>query len=68
MGIIGGIGLGELLIILFIILLFFGIDKLPELAKAMGKSVREFKRAMQPEEKKTRKKKKTKKSKEKLAG
>jgi len=34
-----------LLIILFIILLLFGGSKLPSLAKGLGKSVKEFKKA-----------------------
>ncbi len=42
---VGGIGGPELLIILLIILLLFGSKKLPELAKGMGKSIREFKKA-----------------------
>lgn len=35
----------ELLIIFFVILLLFGAKKLPELAKGMGKSIKEFKKA-----------------------
>jgi len=42
---IEGIGGPELLVILFIVLLLFGANKLPELAKGMGKAVREFKKA-----------------------
>ncbi|MEJ1974475.1 MAG: twin-arginine translocase TatA/TatE family subunit [Lacunisphaera sp.] len=42
---IEGIGGPELLLIMFIVLLLFGADKLPELAKGMGKAVREFKKA-----------------------
>lgn len=42
---IDGIGGPELLVIMFIILLLFGSDKLPQLAKGMGKSIREFKKA-----------------------
>lgn len=42
---IEGIGGPELLLIMFIILLLFGADKLPELARGLGKSVREFKKA-----------------------
>ena len=38
-------GGGELLIILFIILLLFGGSKLPALAKGLGQSVKEFKKA-----------------------
>jgi sec-independent protein translocase protein TatA len=44
---IQGIGGPELLIILVIILLLFGAKKLPELAKGLGKSMKEFKKATQ---------------------
>lgn len=40
-----GIGTTELIIIMFIILLIFGAKKLPELAKGLGKGIREFKKA-----------------------
>jgi sec-independent protein translocase protein TatA len=36
---------GELLIVLFIILLLFGGSKLPSLARGLGQSVKEFKKA-----------------------
>ena len=39
-----GLGPQELIIILVIILVLFGGNKLPELAKSLGKGVREFKR------------------------
>ncbi len=39
------IGLPELLIILAIALVVFGPNKLPELAKAFGRAIREFKKA-----------------------
>jgi TatA/E family protein of Tat protein translocase len=41
----GPIGWQELLIILFIVLLFFGPRRLPEMAEALGKSVQKFKKA-----------------------
>lgn len=44
---IQGIGGPELLIILVIILLLFGAKRLPELAKGLGKSMKEFKKATQ---------------------
>lgn len=36
---------GDLLLILFIVLLLFGSKKLPELARGMGSAVREFNKA-----------------------
>ena len=40
------VGGGELLVILFVILIFFGPKKMPELGKNLGKGIREFKNAM----------------------
>lgn len=40
-----GIGTQELLIIFLIILLLFGASRIPEIAKAMGKGIRDFKKA-----------------------
>jgi TatA/E family protein of Tat protein translocase len=42
---IEGIGGPELMMIMFVVLLLFGANKLPELARGMGKSIREFKKA-----------------------
>lgn len=42
----GTLGMGELLIILFIVLLIFGANKLPKLAKGLGSSVKNFKEGM----------------------
>lgn len=41
----GGLGPTELIIILFIILLLFGARKIPDLARGLGRGVREFKDA-----------------------
>lgn len=38
-------GMGELLIILLIALVLFGASKLPEIGKALGKGIKEFKKA-----------------------
>ncbi len=56
---IGPIGWQELIIILFIILLLFGPKKLPDMAKAIGESLKEFRKTAQArdeEEKKEEKK------------
>ena len=40
-----GLGVQELMLILIIAMFFFGGKKLPEIAKGLGKGIREFKRA-----------------------
>ncbi|MDA8123243.1 MAG: Sec-independent protein translocase protein TatB [Deltaproteobacteria bacterium] len=40
-----GIGFQEMLIILVVVLIFFGPKRLPDLAKSMGKGIAEFKKA-----------------------
>jgi sec-independent protein translocase protein TatA len=42
-----GLGGQELLLILFVVLLFFGPQKLPELMRGLGKGMREFKKAQE---------------------
>jgi sec-independent protein translocase protein TatA len=42
---LGNIGPGELIIILVIALVIFGPGKLPEIGQAVGKGIREFRRA-----------------------
>ena len=44
-----GLGYQELLIILVIVLVLFGANRLPELAKSLGKSVKEFKKGVETE-------------------
>ena len=41
----GRIGLPEIIFILLIIVLLFGAKKLPEIGSALGKALREFKKA-----------------------
>ncbi|HEX8906969.1 MAG TPA: twin-arginine translocase TatA/TatE family subunit [Longimicrobiaceae bacterium] len=41
-----GLGFGETILILAVILLFFGPKRLPEAASSLGKGIREFKRAV----------------------
>jgi sec-independent protein translocase protein TatA len=42
---IGGLGGTEVMLILFVILLLFGAKRIPELAKGLGRGIREFKDA-----------------------
>ncbi len=42
---IGGLGTSEVMIIMLVILLLFGAKRIPELAKGLGKGIREFKDA-----------------------
>ena len=46
-----GLGYQELLIILVIVLILFGANRLPELAKSLGSSVKEFKKGVTDAEK-----------------
>ncbi|MEY3418018.1 MAG: hypothetical protein RL711_294 [Bacteroidota bacterium] len=42
---LGGLGGWEVLLILFVVLLLFGAKKIPELARGLGRGIREFKDA-----------------------
>lgn len=42
---LGGIGGWEIMIILLFVLIFFGANKIPEIARGMGRGIREFKDA-----------------------
>ncbi len=42
---LGRVGLPELIIILMIVILIFGANRLPELGKSIGKGIRNFKDA-----------------------
>ena len=41
----GNIGGWEILIIIFLILIFFGAKKIPDLAQGLGKGIKEFRKA-----------------------
>ena len=40
-----GLGGGEIIVVLLVVLLFFGSNKIPELARGLGRGMREFKDA-----------------------
>ena len=40
---IGGLGVGEMVLIFMVVLLLFGAKRLPEIGSALGKGIREFK-------------------------
>ena len=46
---IGNFGTTEILLILFVIILLFGAKRIPDLAKGLGKGIREFKDATKEE-------------------
>ena len=46
LGILGGLGAPEIILIALIVLLLFGGKKIPELMRGMGKGVKSFKEGM----------------------
>ena len=42
---IGGMGMPELLVVLGIVVIVFGAGRIPEIARSLGKSIKEFKKA-----------------------
>jgi sec-independent protein translocase protein TatA len=40
---IGGLGMGEMILIFLVVLLLFGAKRLPEIGSSLGKGIREFK-------------------------
>jgi sec-independent protein translocase protein TatA len=42
----GSLGMGELLVILVIVILVFGVNKIPQLGKGLGEGIRNFKSAL----------------------
>lgn len=47
---LGPLGLPEILLILFIVLLLFGPKKLPQLGKSLGETVKELRKAQERDE------------------
>lgn len=45
-----GLGFGELVVILLIVLVIFGAGKLPQIGDALGRSIRNFKKASNGDE------------------
>jgi sec-independent protein translocase protein TatA len=46
-----GLGINELLVILLIVLVLFGASRVPQLMRGLGQGIREFKGAMNEDEK-----------------
>ena len=46
----GGIGMPELLVILVIVLIIFGANKLPQIGEGLGKGIRDFKKGIKDKE------------------
>ncbi len=47
---IGGLGTGELVLILVIVLIIFGVGKLPDIGAGLGKGIRNFKKGIRSDE------------------
>jgi sec-independent protein translocase protein TatA len=47
---LGGIGMPELLVILVIVLIIFGANKLPQIGEGIGKGIRNFKKNIKEKE------------------
>ncbi|MBI3582559.1 MAG: twin-arginine translocase TatA/TatE family subunit [Nitrospinae bacterium] len=45
-----GMGITELIIILFVLILIFGIGKLPEIGGGIGKAIKNFKKSLKGED------------------
>ncbi len=62
-----GIGAPELIIILVIVMIIFGVGRLPEVGGAMGKAIREFRKSQTTSEEETEGDEETKSEEEKTA-
>jgi sec-independent protein translocase protein TatA len=47
-----GLGIGELLVILLVVLVFFGGSRLPKLGSSLGEAITNFKKGMKESDKK----------------
>ncbi len=45
-----GLGMGELLVVLLIVVLFFGGRKLPQLGQSLGESIKNFKKGLKEDD------------------
>jgi sec-independent protein translocase protein TatA len=46
----GNFGVGEWIVVLLVILVLFGAKKIPDLAKGIGKGIKDFKKEMKDDE------------------
>ena len=51
---IGGLGMGEMIVIFLVVLLLFGAKRLQEIGSSLGKGIREFKGSIKEIEKEVR--------------
>ncbi len=47
---IGGLGMQELLVVVVIVLIIFGVNKLPQIGEGFGKGIQNFKKGIKREE------------------
>ena len=56
---LGGLGYPELLVILLIVMILFGANRLPTIGSSLGEAIKNFKKGMKPEAAKNDSEKKT---------
>jgi sec-independent protein translocase protein TatA len=50
LGFLGGMGAGEIFLLVLVILLLFGAKRIPDLARGLGRGIKEFKNAKNGDE------------------